>query len=350
MWIEPVAPQVTSRQVLAQEEAILAWVLDAQLDGLQPTTTVITTGLDVLQADAAAATAGEDWVVVIVGPAGTGKTTTLAAAVTGLNRQDRQVFGVAPTAKAAKVLGQETGMHADTVAKLLHEWARPDSPKPEWRLPSWTTVFVDEAGMLSTPNLHQLTVLASGQQWRLVLVGDHRQLQAVGRGGLFADIWATSQTIELERVHRFSNDWEAAASLRLRHGDLRALTAYEAHQRIIPGTFEEHLDAIAEQWMRYHAAGETVAITAAKNDHVDTINQAIQQCRARTGDTDTTTIASIADGVAAVGDVVATRRNDRQLHTTTGDIVRNRERWTVTAIKIASRNLRNSIARCCWRV
>ena len=53
-------------------------------------------------------------------------------------------------------------MATDTVAKLLHEWARPDSPKPEWRLPSWTTVFVDEAGMLSTPNLHQLTVLASG--------------------------------------------------------------------------------------------------------------------------------------------------------------------------------------------
>ncbi len=33
-----------------------------------------------------------------------------------------------------------------------------------------------------------------------------------------------------------------------------------------------------------------------------------------------------------VGDIVATRRNHRQLQTTSGDIVRNRELWTVTAI------------------
>ena len=32
-----------------------------------------------------------------------------------------------------------------------------------------------------------------------------------------------------------------------------------------------------------------------------------------------------------VGDVVATRRNDRHLATTTGEAVRNRELWTVTA-------------------
>ena len=133
---------------------------------------------------------------------------------------------------------------------------------------------------------------------------------------MFAEICATSRTIELERVHRFTNDWEAAASLRLRHGDLRALDAYESHGRIIPGSFDEHLDAIADEWMQRHAAGETVAITAATNDHVDAINHAIAQLRARTGDTDTTTIASIADGVVAVGDVVATRRNQRQLHTT----------------------------------
>ena len=226
-------------------------------------------------------------------------------------------------------------MHADTVAKLLHEWARPDGPGRQWCLPSGTTVIVDEAGMLSTPNLQCLTQLSTSQRWRLVLVGDHRQLQAVGRGGLFAEICATGRTIELEHIHRFSHVWEAAASLRLCHGDLRALDAYETHQRIIPGTFAEHLETIADVWMQRHAAGETVAITAATNEHVDAINQTIRQRRARSGDTDTTAIGSIADGVVAVGDVVATRRNQRQLHTTSGDIVRNCELWIVTAINDA---------------
>ena len=332
VWIEPVAAQVTSRQVLAQEEAILTWVLDSQLDVPSPSTTVNHGGLDVFQFDAAAAVAGEDRLVVIVGPAGTGKTTTLHAAVNDLDHFRRPVFGVAPTAKAAKVLRQETGMHTDTVAKLLHEWARPDGPDLHWRLPAGTTLIVDEAGMLSTPSMHQLTQLASSERWRLVLVGDHRQLQAVGRGGLFGEICATGRTVELERIHRFSHDWEAAASLRLRHGDLRALGTYEVQGRIIPGSFDEHLDAIAAEWMQRHASGETVAITAATNEHVDEINRTIRQLRARSGDTDTTMFGSIADGLVAVGDIVATRRNQRHLHTTSGDIVRNRELWTVTAI------------------
>ena len=94
--------------------------------------------------------------------------------------------------------------------------------------------------MLSTSDLHRLTQLATTQHWRLALVGDQRQLQAVGRGGMFAELCTTSRAIELERIHRFTNEWEAAASLQLRHGDLRALDAYEAHDRIIPGTIDEH--------------------------------------------------------------------------------------------------------------
>ena len=151
VWIEPIAAQVTSHQVLAQEEAILTWALDTQLDDPQPSPTIERDGLDVLQADAAAAVAGDDRLVVIVGPAGAGKTTMLAAAVTDLEAQGRPVFGVAPTAKAAQVLGRETGMQADTVAKLLHEWTRPDGPRAQWRLPAGTTVVVDEAGHACRP-------------------------------------------------------------------------------------------------------------------------------------------------------------------------------------------------------
>ena len=69
VWIEPVAAHVTSHQVLAQEDAILTWVADAQLDDPSPSPTVNRGGLDVLQAEAAAAAAGEDRVVVIVGTA-----------------------------------------------------------------------------------------------------------------------------------------------------------------------------------------------------------------------------------------------------------------------------------------
>ena len=193
-----------------------------------PSATVDPDGLDVLQAEAAAAVAGEDRLVVVVGPAGTGKTTMLRAAADDLRRHGRTVFGVAPTAKAAQVLADETGVEADTVAKLLHEWTRGDRlPDRRYQLPMATTLIIDEAGMLGTSSLHHLIRLAEHLDWRLVLVGDHRQLQAVGRGGLFTELCATSRTHELVRIHRFTHPWESAASLQLRAGDLGAIDAYE---------------------------------------------------------------------------------------------------------------------------
>jgi conjugative relaxase-like TrwC/TraI family protein len=334
LWIEPTAPRFTSEAVLADEEHIISWAIDAQTDPPSPSTTVERDGLDVLQAEAAAAVAGHDRLTLVVGPAGAGKTRMLAAAVTGLQQQCRVVFGVAPTAKAARVLERDAGMRSDTVAKLLHEWHRGDRPpRPEHQLHGGTTVVVDEAGMLSTPALHQLVTLAEANCWRLVLVGDHRQLHAVGRGGLFGELCANGRVVELERAHRFTHRWEATASLLLRSGDLHAVDAYEAHDRIIPGRLEGHLAAMAETWIEHQQRGETVALIASTNDHVDAINRAVQAARVGAGQLTPDRVASIAGGERAhVGDVVATRRNDRTLITSTGEPVRNRETWTVTAI------------------
>jgi hypothetical protein len=334
VWIEPTSPRFTSNTVLSQEEHILTWALDAQTNPPEPSKTLDRDGLDVLQGEAAAAVAGDDRLVLIVGPAGAGKTRMLAAAVTDLRAHHRPVFGVAPTAKAARVLARDTGMRADTVAKLLHEWQRSDRPqRPEYRLAAGTALVADEAGMASTPALHQLVWLAERQRWRLVLVGDHRQLQAVGRGGLFAELCANGRVEELEQLHRFTHKWEAAASLKLRSGDPRALDAYEAHDRIVPGAFDDHLQRIADAWVQRRQNGDTVALVASTNDHVDAINRTVQAARIVAGHLNPDRVARIADGEHAyVGDVVATRRNDRSLITSAGEPVRNRETWTVTAI------------------
>ena len=168
-------------------------------------------------------------------------------------------------------------MATDTVAKLLHEWTRPDRPPLDrYRLGPGATVIVDEAGMVGTASLARLVDLARPRGWRLVLVGDPRQLQAVGRGGMFAELCATSRVHELARLHRFTQPWEAAASLRLRAGDPGVLDVYEAHGRITAGTFDDHLDRLAGEWLAAAGAGQTIAITASTNAHVDALNHAIQ--------------------------------------------------------------------------
>jgi conjugative relaxase-like TrwC/TraI family protein len=347
VWIEPTAPRYTSEAVLAQEESIITWAMAAHAGPPSPSNTVDRTELDVLQAEAAASVAGDDRLVLVVGPAGAGKTRMLTAAA-DLDHQGREVFGVAPTAKAARVLERDTGIRSDTV-KLLHEWQRSDRPPGrDFQLPAGATLVVDEAGMLSTPALHQIVNLAASNAWRVALVGDPRQLQSVGRGGLLAELCANGRVEQLERLHRFTHPWEAAASLQLRGGDPSAFDAYEAHGRIEAGTLDDHLGRMADSWITDHEHGRSVALAASTNDHVDTINRAIQQARLNAGHLDADLATRIAGGdYAHVGDVVATlpqrpppHRNNRRSCPQPGTLGGRRHQHGRVADRVASRRTR----------
>ena len=224
-------------------------------------------------------------------------------------------------------------MEADTVAKLLHEWDREEGPGERWRLPPATTVVVDETGMLGTPSLDRLIGLARSQDWRLVLVGDPSQLHAVGRGGMFDELCRVGRIHELAVIHRFTHDWEQIATRQLRAARSIALDAYLDHHRVDPGTIEDHLERIADEWMRHTAAGRTIAVTAETNAHVDTLNEAIQARRRDRGEVDDRKTARIAGGeTVGRGDVIVTRNNDRTLLTDANEPVRNRERWVVDSV------------------
>ena len=165
-----------------------------------------------------------------------------------------------------------------------------------------------------------------------MLVGDPHQLQAVGRGGMFGELCATGRTIELDTIHRFHNPWEAAASLKLRHGDPTGLDAYLDHDRIFAAPFDEHVDNLAHYWAGARDRGEYVAITTTTNDHVDAINTAVHDHRRQLGQLGDTRL-ELGDGFeVAVGDVITTRRNERFLRTTMGESVRNRDYWTIDTI------------------
>jgi len=333
IWLDPNTSSFTHPLVLEQEERIITFALDAHTDDPAPSTTVDTAGLDVLQADAARAVAGRDRLVLVVGPAGTGKTTTLERARLDLADHHRRVIGLAPTAKAARVLTAETGIGAQTLAKLLYEWDRPAGPDPAYRLPAGTTVVCDESGMVGTASLDRLMGLARSQDWRLVLVGDPSQLQAVGRGGMFAELCRMGRTHELATLHRFTQAWEATATLHLRAARPDAIDAYLDHGRVTPGDLDEHLDVIAHAWIEHHAAGRSVAVTAQTNAHVDLLNDTIQHHRRQHGDLDAHRAVPIAgDETASPGDVIVTRRNDRTLLDDHGEPVRNREHWHLTAV------------------
>jgi conjugative relaxase-like TrwC/TraI family protein len=330
----------TTQFILDEEQFISDWAdVRWSATGAAAHLTHVDT-LDVAQAHAAALVAGTDPLVVVVGPAGTGKTSMLRAAVESLNAEGRRAFGLAPSAAAADVLGEETGITTDTVDKLIVEYSKPgQAPDPRYFLPVGTTVIVDEAGMLSTPKLAELAGLADYLDWRVVLVGDPLQFSAVGRGGMFQhliDHAPDGAAIEhLERVHRFTAEWEADASLRLRHGDASALDDYDEHGRIhAASTDSDARRQIVGRWWELTAQSSDVLMLAATNDSVNELNRAAQRLRL-----DANQIvqpihrATLADGASAmIGDEVQTHRNNRNLITDAGITVKNRHRWEIESV------------------
>ncbi len=241
---------------------------------------------------------------------------------------------MASTAAAAQVLATETTMTADTLDKLLYEHSRPDRPpQPGYDLPRGSTVIVDEAGTVSTPKLAALARLADDKAWRVVMVGDPRQFSAVGRGGMFAHLIDTHGAIELEHIHRFTNQWEADATRRLRTGDVSVLAQYERHGRLHDGTPDTMETAIVDAWHQARRRGESVALMANTNHTVNRLNQSAQQRRIATGELDPKGPAlQVASERLLVGDEVVTRRNQRHLRTDRDVMVKNRDHWMIEAI------------------
>ncbi len=328
---------LTTRAILNEEERLVVWAHRRQsLDAIHTRIPAVGYGeeLTVAQAQAVAAVTGSRGLELVVGPAGTGKTTALAPAVAHLQAKGRHVFGVAPTAAAAEVLAAETGMAADTLDKLLTEHQHPHRPpQPEYDLPVGTTVLVDEAGTAATVGLAELARLADSHRWRIVLIGDPRQFSAVGRGGMFAHLVESYGAVELDQVHRFRNHWERPASLRIRDGDPGVLTEYERHGRLHGGTLDEMEAEVITAWQQARRRGETVALMANSTDTVDRLNRLAQHTRIEMGELDpTASRLQAGDEQMLVGDEVVTRRNDRSLRTDQGLMVKNRDHWTITNI------------------
>ena len=264
----------------------------------------------------------------VVGPAGTGKTTTMSAASRAWTDSGYRVRGFAVSAVAAEVLRGEVGIQADTVAKLLHENRRPDVAQ-RWLLRANDVVIVDEASMLASEQFVQLTRLAAAAHAKLVAVGDYRQLGAVQAGGLFKLLARETRTAELSAVWRFRNSWERAASLQLRDRHPDVARVYEQAGRLHHGVGDSTWDAMVHRWKNLADNGSVVMLANRRGDAAN-LAAIARAHRVAQGIVESTGIDVDGQSIG-VGDDVVTLRNDRRLITNTGAWVRNGDRWTVTA-------------------
>jgi conjugative relaxase-like TrwC/TraI family protein len=293
--------------------------------------------------------ASTDLVTVLAAPAGAGKTTTLATAVARWVERGALVTALAPSARAAAELEAATGARGQTVARWLAVQARHDGERfilgdPD-QLSYRSVIVVDEASMLSTADLDQLTARAAAAKARVVLVGDPAQIGAVNApGGMFEHLTHVlrSRRIDLTELHRFTHAWEAAATLRLRDGDPDVLDVYAEHGRIHPETSsEDAADAVFERWRHASEQGADVLMLARSWTDVTALNNRARVVGIATGAITGPDLAVITSrtpstkGQAEVrgwraGDVLIAKKNTTTI-TIGPDTLRNSDRFRVLA-------------------
>ena len=324
-------------------------------------------GLDQAVAIEQVATSGRR-LDVLVGPAGTGKSTTMAGlrAAWEAEHGPGSVLGLAPSAAAAEVLADELGIDTENTAKWLHEHRREaerlgriaqlrralagpelsprrraalrsqvaglDAEVAAWRLRAGQLVIVDEASLAGTFALDELVTAAGATGAKVLLVGDDAQLSAVEAGGMFAALVRDRDGLapELTDIRRFRHAWEKAASVELRAGSEDAIDAYDAHDRIAAGDRDQMLDALYRAWKVDTDAAKTSLMIAGDLATVSELNARAQADRIAAGKVTEEGLVVAGGGTAGVGDRVVTRQNDRRL-VTGKRWVRNGDQWTVTA-------------------
>ncbi len=166
---------------------------------------------------------------------------------------------------------------------------------------------------------------------KVVAVGDHHQLDAVGAAARFRLLADTDAAVHLAALWRFTHRWEAQATRALRAGDPAALDAYAAHDRLHGGAGEVMADRAYAAVAADRSAGRAAVLLAADRATVAALNRRAHDDRIAAGLVRPDGIALADDTTAGVGDVVVTRRNDRRLTTADGGHVRNGALWQITA-------------------
>ena len=268
---------------------------------------------------------------LLIGPAGSGKTTTLAAlrAVWETTHGSDSVVGLAPSATAAQVLGEDLGIPTENTAK----WLTDHDTKGLGFKPG-QLVIIDEASLAGTFTLDRITSLATEMGAKVLLVGDWAQLQAVEAGGAFTLLVASrGDAPQLVDIHRFHSDWEKQASLRLREGDLTVISTYIDHDRIKEGDGNAMQQQAYQAWLDDAVQGRNSILIADDRCTVTTLNAQARNDRIAIRSVAPDHEIALNDGNrASAGDMIITRRNDRRLQAGTTGWVRNGDRWTITHV------------------
>lgn len=188
---------------------------------------------------------------VLVGNAGTGKSTALEAVRTAYEGAGYTVVGAAPSGKAAAGLESGSGIESKTIDKLLFE-----IENGKIALNPKTALVLDEAGMVDSRKMSGIVSACEASGAKLILSGDEKQLQPVGAGNTFSHLQNETLAATLTEIHRQRDGDDKQAVQAMSRGDAAAALAHHidkgrvtierGDKTAIKTTVEKYIEAAAK--------------------------------------------------------------------------------------------------------
>lgn len=279
---------------------------------------------------------------IIQGAAGTGKSASLAALKLAYQAAGCRVLGLAPSGAAAAELQKSSGIDSRTIHSLLIRLEN-DSPQQRFSLTPNDVIIVDEAGMVDTRTLHKLSGFVEKARAKLVLVGDSKQLEAVGSASTLHMLTQQLGAGRLEQIARQRNQDDRDISQAWFSDDADPLGLMSTHGlfRIADSVTPPAIELLMADAVSAHTAGtawDQILLLADRNAQVRELNERVREWRLGTGE-----LAATAEQVIQVstdkrhsrlirlspGDRIMLRKNDKL----NGNPVFNGDRATLTGLE-----------------
>jgi len=232
-------------------------------------------GLSTEQTFAAEVATGPSAIVVIEGAPGSGKTTTLAPIVEACQAAGQRVIGTATAWRVARALEQDLNIEARATASWIE---RLNSGEPF--LDQNSVLIVDEAGLLSSREMQALLSEVERAQAKAILVGDRRQLQAIGAGPGLDLVVRSVEATRVDTIVRQRDAWARQAVTDFGAGRANAaLDAFQAHDCLEEApSYRATLNRIVEHWnqTRTEHPGTSTLLIARTNKQVADISRAVR--------------------------------------------------------------------------
>ena len=319
---------------------------------------------------------GDSQLYVMVGRAGTGKTTSLKAVVELHKEAGYQVWGMAPSATAATQLGDDTGCYSDTISHFAYYWKKYEEAlellheattdkemklaqqaidKYKGYLPnSETLIIVDEAGMVGAGDLEgkipggwdAITRTIDKTGAKLALTGDDHQLKSIESSDilrhLIYNLEGTKNLCKLTEIKRQNVHWMGEASRNFSEFNVStALGMYENNGHIHSYDLNDDIyKAIAQEYVQniLKQPASKGAIIAATNEERQALNREIRSLLKENSILPKKDIMQLGEQGYTTGDKIVFTENDRGWNTNVeskkeGFFVQNSMQATIQSIK-----------------